>query len=63
MAKIGLKSTSLSKDLQNDTEPIKDLDSSKRFSASLIGNGFNILALKLSLGLKLTSAGPDVDVA
>ncbi len=52
----------MGKYLQNDTEPVKDLDFPKSLLPSLSGNGLNVLAFELSLGLKLSAIGPDINV-
>ncbi len=49
--------------MQNDTEPVKDLDFPESPFASLLDNRFNVLTLKLSLSLKLTSIGLDIYIA
>lgn len=55
-------STSLRKYLQNDTEPVKDLDFPERPSASFFDYCLNILALKFSLSLELPSIGLDIHI-
>jgi hypothetical protein len=63
VAAINEINTSLGKYLQNDTEPVKDLNFPESLPASFFDDRLNIFALKLSLGLKLASIGFDVYVA